>query len=87
MLKNPTWEIPLAEENSDDCTFVVKPVAILDCVTKNAYSKKIELVVVYWSEDPHDVAWELQDLMKCLYLELFHFPNANRRVTRRSRRS
>ena len=87
-LRDPSQVIPHTEvEMIDDCTYTVKPLAILDSDTKNTRSKQIGLVKVQWSEDPGDVTWELRDLMERLYPELFGRPSSSGRVLRSSRTS
>jgi hypothetical protein len=55
----------------DDCSFVERPVAILDRDVKSTRNSKIELVKVQWSVDPLDASWEVKSSMVNLYPFLF----------------
>ena len=81
-LRDVTQVIPHKEtEMVDGCTYVVKPLAILDYETKNTGNKWIGLMKMQWSEDPGDVTWKHRDLKKSLYPELFGRSTPITRVT------
>ena len=46
---------PEVLEISDDLTYVVRPVTILDRDIKQLWRKKVNLVKVHWSEDENDI--------------------------------
>ncbi|XP_028095811.1 uncharacterized protein LOC114295703 [Camellia sinensis] len=50
-------------ENSDDLTYVVRSVTILDQDVKQLRCKKVNLVKVQWSENENDITWELEEKM------------------------
>ena len=62
---------PEVLEISDDLTYVVRPVTILDRDVKQLRRKKVNLVKVQWSEDENDITWELEEKVRRMHPELF----------------
>ena len=55
----------------DDCTYEVRPYAIVDRDTKNTRRRQVDLVKVQWSADPRDATWELSRVVREMYPDLF----------------
>ncbi|XP_028069363.1 uncharacterized protein LOC114271896 [Camellia sinensis] len=62
---------PEVLEISDNLTYVVRPVTILDRDVKQLQSKKVNLVKVQWSEDENDITWELEEKVRRMHPKLF----------------
>ena len=71
-LRDPSQAIPVSDiEIRDDCTYEVRPYAIVDRDTKNTQRRQVDLVKVQWSADPRDATWELIRVIQELYPDLF----------------
>jgi len=55
----------------DDLTLDVRPVSIVDSQVKNLRGKEIRTVKVLWDEATQEATWEMEDLMKESYPQLF----------------
>ncbi|XP_028102554.1 uncharacterized protein LOC114301789 [Camellia sinensis] len=62
---------PEVLENSDDLTYAVRPVTILDWDVKQLRRKEVNLVKVQWSEDENNITWELEEKVRRMHPELF----------------
>ena len=55
----------------DDLTLDVRPVSIVDSQVKKLRGKEIRTVKVLWDEATQEATWEMEDLMKESYPQLF----------------
>ena len=54
-----------------DLTLDVRPVRIMDSRVKKLIGKEIRTVKVLWDEATQEATWEMEDLMKESYPQLF----------------
>ena len=55
----------------DDATVELPPMKIIDVQEKGTGEKHIRSVKVQWSDNPRDVSWELEDVMRKKHPHLF----------------
>jgi len=55
----------------DDLTLDVRPVSIVDSQVKKLRGKEIRTVKVLWDEATQEATWEMEDIMKESYPQLF----------------
>ncbi|XP_028088179.1 uncharacterized protein LOC114288790 [Camellia sinensis] len=71
-VQDPSQVIPPEVlEISDDLTYTVRPVTILDRDVKQLWHKKVNLVKVQWSKHENDITWELEEKVRRMHPELF----------------
>ena len=55
----------------DDATVELPPMKIVDVQEKGTRRNRIHSVKVQWSDNPRDVSWELEDVMRNQHPHLF----------------